>query len=36
MEGVDAGTPIISWIIVYEVIGEVVENIEEAGLVDVR
>jgi hypothetical protein len=35
MEGVDVGNPIIGWITVCEVIGEVVKNIEEEGLVDV-
>ena len=33
MEGVDVGTLIIGWTNVYEVIGELVENIEEARLV---
>ena len=35
MEGVDAEIPMIGWINVYEVVGEVVENTEEVGLVDI-
>jgi hypothetical protein len=32
---VDAETPMIGWITVCEVVGEVVENTEEVGLVDI-